>query len=536
MDKQSADKIITEYYKKLYGFALSKISNIDKAEELASQITLEVYSSLLRLDEIENVNGYIYRIACNVYAKFIAEAKESAHLGLEQVNIPVGVDHAKDIIDSETAVALRREISYLSNTQRKIVVMHFYENKKLAEIAKKLSVPLGTVKWHLYEAKSSLKEGINMKRTAGILGINPVSFSKMGHSGYAGKLGDTADFLKNSLTQNIVYSTYHEPKTVNEIAQELGVSPIFIEDEVNHLEEYGFLERLAAGKLRTTVYITENDEETEEKLHKLYQKYAVIICEKYIPSVLSALKDIDRSKIYIPDNDENLLSFAAVTLAVGRATVEKYNDDIIEKYRIIRPDGGNFIAWAEVSSDFNLSYNPELYSACGDMNCKSKKYNISSWQFNSFYDSREGNWRDNPFTDYDYLYEHISNKITKDDASLEKYQRLYEKGYISVDSDKVNVIVSLLSPEEFYSFVPAVDESLANELKSFNKEVFKITKHFCAPHMHDYHKAVCGFASSDNIMRTTVLELLVKNGILKLPKDGQKSALNTILFSDRLPG
>ncbi len=535
MKKQDADRIITEYYKKLYGFALSKISNIDKAEELASQITLEVYSSLLKSDEIENVNGYIYRIASNVYAKYIAKTKESAHLDLEQVNVPVNIDFAKDIIDSETAVTLRREIAYLSKTQRKIVYMHFYENKKLTEIAEKLFIPVGTVKWHLYEAKNNLKEGINMSRTAGTLGINPVCFSDMGHSGYAGKLGDTADFLKNSLTQNIVYSTYHTPKTVNEIAQELGVSPIFIEDEVNYLEEHGFLEKLRAGKFRTTVYITETTEETEEKLHKLYQKYGALICEKYVPEILAAVKGMDKNKIYVPDGDENLLSFAAITIAVGKSTLENYNADIVEKYRIMRPDGGNFIAYAEVGGDYRLSYNPVLYKACGDMNCKSEKYNVESWQFNTFYDSRKGNWRDNPFTDYDYLYEHISKKIAKDDASLEKYQRLYEKGYISTGSDKVNVIVSVLSSNEFRSLLPDVNEELSKALKKFNKEVFELTRCFCADHMQEYHREVCKFACCDNRMRTTVLELLVKNGTLRMPKEKQKASLNTILFSDVLP-
>lgn len=71
MDKETADNLITKYNKKLFGFALSKTSCIDKAEELASRITLEVYSSLLKRDNINNVNGYIYHVAQNVYARFM---------------------------------------------------------------------------------------------------------------------------------------------------------------------------------------------------------------------------------------------------------------------------------------------------------------------------------------------------------------------------------------------------------------------------------------------------------------------------------
>ena len=103
MEKSIADRIITEYYKKLYGFALSKMTDINKAEELASRITLEVYSTLLKADEIANVNGYIYRIACNVFARYIAERKESAHLAIDSVFLPDSVDFEKNLVADEEA-------------------------------------------------------------------------------------------------------------------------------------------------------------------------------------------------------------------------------------------------------------------------------------------------------------------------------------------------------------------------------------------------------------------------------------------------
>ena len=69
MDKQTADRIITEYLPKIYGFALSKARNSYEAEELASDITYEVYLSLLRDGEIYNVNAYVWRISSYVFAR-----------------------------------------------------------------------------------------------------------------------------------------------------------------------------------------------------------------------------------------------------------------------------------------------------------------------------------------------------------------------------------------------------------------------------------------------------------------------------------
>ena len=77
MTKEQTDRIISEYTKKIYGFALSKTSSIERAEELASRITLEVYVSLLRQDEVRDAAAYIWRIAMNVRARFTDELANS---------------------------------------------------------------------------------------------------------------------------------------------------------------------------------------------------------------------------------------------------------------------------------------------------------------------------------------------------------------------------------------------------------------------------------------------------------------------------
>lgn len=536
MEKSRADKIITEYYKKLYGFALSKMTDINRAEELASRITLEVYSSLLKADEIANVNGYIYRIACNVFVRYIAERKESAHLAIDSVFLPDSVDFEKNLIADEEAKNLRREIAYLSETQRKVVVMHYYDNLKLGEIAEKLSIPLGTVKWHLYEAKNSLKEGIEMKRAPGTLGINPVKFINMGHSGNAGSKGDTSDFLHNSLTQNIAYAAYYSPKTVNEIGEELGVSPIFIEDEVRTLEEYGFMDRLSGGKYRTNIYITETSDEIDRKKQLLNEEYAKILCEEYIPAVFDAVKNLDTSKIYIPDNDLNLLLWSAVILAVGKKSMDIEMWRELDKYSVKRKDGGDFVAFAEVEPDFDMSRNNK-YRFCGDMTRTNERYSTVAWQVDTYYDSRMGGWRDSLSSDFDSLYEHISGRIQKDDVSLEKYQRLYEKGYITKDGgkDKVTMIVTTYGGDELMNLIPDPDEKLVKKLGKYCKEYYELTKDCVADHMRNLHKIHCNAKWTSGRMRMTVIEQLLKSGVLTLPTEEQKAALTTMLFCDVLP-
>lgn len=117
MDKKKADELIFSYIRKIFGFAMSRLSKIDEAEELAAEITFQVYSSLLKQDRIENPDGYVFRIAQNVYAKHIDVKKLTASVdGIEY--LPDNDDFTLDILNSESYGILRREITYLSKTQR----------------------------------------------------------------------------------------------------------------------------------------------------------------------------------------------------------------------------------------------------------------------------------------------------------------------------------------------------------------------------------------------------------------------------------
>jgi len=180
MDKIYADKIIANYIEKIFGFALTKLMNTDKAEELASRITFDVYTSLLKSDEINNIDGYIYRVASNVYARFVDEEKRGRYISLDEVNVPGAIDFTEDLIKEEDYTRLRREISYLGRIQREIVVMHYFDKLKQQQIAGRLNIPLGTVKWHLHDARNQIKIKLteeNKMREKGTLGINPVNMN-----------------------------------------------------------------------------------------------------------------------------------------------------------------------------------------------------------------------------------------------------------------------------------------------------------------------------------------------------------------------
>ena len=112
----------------------------DKAEELASRISFDVYVSLLKIDSVYNIDGYVYRVAHNVYARFVNEEIKGRHVSIDNIGLPCGDDFIGDFEKDETCIRLRREVSYLGKTRREIVVMHYFQGLKPLTAAQKLSV------------------------------------------------------------------------------------------------------------------------------------------------------------------------------------------------------------------------------------------------------------------------------------------------------------------------------------------------------------------------------------------------------------
>lgn len=538
MEKQAADACMMDYNKKLFGFALSKTRSLEAAEELASQISLEVYASLLKREDIANLNGYIYRIAQNVYARSVDAACKRALHSAHMMDIPAKGDFTEELMRGETYKQLKREIAYLSSVQREIVVRHYFDRMKLEAIARELDIPLGTVKWHLYEAKNSLKEGMNAMRQTGNLGLQPIKFNSMGHSGNAGRLGDTSQFLNKRLTQNIAYAAYHEPKTVNEIAEELAVSPLFVEDEVSMLEEYGFMDRLPGQKYRTEIYITEPDREIGLKQHELYQHYAGLLCNAYIPEVIQVLKShYNKDDIYVPDGDFNLLLWSAITYSIGQKLRTKAEVDH-SRFSIKRKDGGDYIAFASLEAGYDPGYDVSRYSYCGDMHRSSGKYPVGAWQLNTFYDSRELDWRSNDTADYEYLYEYMNGSLRKEPSQIDKYKRLYDTGYIQsqdgVESVNVIVVKNECAPSLF-NLLPKPSDAVVKMGETLDKEIYDSHKRRYPKHMQKFCQAFSSNCLSDSNIRTRVLEQLLQSGVLSEPSERHKSGINTIVNSDILP-
>lgn len=544
MEKTMADALIHEYMQKIYGFAVSRAFNLQEAEELSSDIVYEVYTSLLKLPELHNPAGYIWRISENVYSRYVMGKKREQHTSLDDVTIPTYDRYQTEDESVEAQCALlRREIAYLTRTRREVIVAFYFGKKKITEIAETLKLPEGTVKWHLSRAKDELKEGMKMERNIGKLGLAPVRFTNMGHNGRPGKNGGPEAYISGLIEQNVLYAVYFEPKTLSEISDELGISPVYLEDVVNKLAENGFLTPVGngngKGKGKYTTYVniqpaTYSLEQKEAKC-KMEMEIADLLKREFVPQVKAFADGVN--DIYIPGGDRSLLFATLIPYAILNEYCAFGEEIEISKYFIQPADGGSYIAYAyQEQEQSDPGYTPTIemkqYGCCGPMTRWNDKYGdkVGSWSIDTKFDNREGGWRNNLMEDYDYLYEFLCGKLPKGTENIEKYQRLYDRKYLSAD-DEVQVIVA---KNGSLSELPKFSDELKEKLAAYAGKTYELEKNYYPAQMQDLIRDESRYVLSPSIA-LMILDDLIADGTLPSFTEAQRTTLNLIVFSDRLP-
>ncbi|MDD6095491.1 MAG: sigma factor-like helix-turn-helix DNA-binding protein, partial [Clostridia bacterium] len=519
--------------------SVKKAFSYDEAEEICSEIITELYFSFLSAEKIYNLDGYVWRLSEHVYSKYVARKKKQSGVSLDNILLSYEDRYFAD--DDALLLKIRREITFLTKSRRKIVYSYYYENKSIKAISESMGIPAGTVKWHLNRAKDELKKGFAMERKIGKLGLHPVEAVNFGHGGNTGANLGPEFYMGDSLNLNIVYSVYNEPKTKEEISEELGVSLVYIDDRIDCLEKNGFLVR--APKKRYTTYVkfsplTYSLEERDTFMKKRHE-IARILCESYVPQVRSAIAQIPREDIYVPGGNREVFEAAAVFFAVSEMCSLDAPSVDISKYRIKTTAGGEFFAFVDLRDECSdPEYKPQFniadYTACGSMVRASNKYPVRAYSYDTRLSSRTGAWKDNMNADFEYLYEVMTGAIREDAANAEKFARLRYKRYIAEDG-KVNLTVLKKKSDDFFAMLPRLDEDTKRQFIDFALEHAEMEAKKYPVQMRDF--VVSG--EINNFIGTTaaimVADMLYENGTFKPLTENEKITANLIVFSDKLP-
>ncbi len=252
-----------DYMEKVFYFCLRKCGDPTEAEDLASEITYEIMAALRKGTQPQNYAGWVWRIARNRYSRWAdAKNRRSQLISGDELPCEPGIIDEDDGTDPERLNALRRELAFIREDYRRVLVAHYVDDRPVQDIADELGVPRSTVLSRLHRARKHMKEGMNMAREFGVRSYKPEEIEFTNNCSSFGAFGQPWRILNHPLYQNIFLEVYDTPETAEELSIALGVALPYMQSELEFLVRETFLttvETSAGVKYQTAFPIVSRD-------------------------------------------------------------------------------------------------------------------------------------------------------------------------------------------------------------------------------------------------------------------------------------
>ena len=143
---------LIEYYKEyLYKTAMLSVKNEEVALDMVGECILNGFRKIHTLKQPEYFKTWITRILFNTISDYYRSARYMEDL----VNIQI--PEPETMITKEEKLDLYQAIDLLSEKYKKVIILKYFDELKIQDIAYVMDIPEGSVKAYLHRAKEDLK-------------------------------------------------------------------------------------------------------------------------------------------------------------------------------------------------------------------------------------------------------------------------------------------------------------------------------------------------------------------------------------------
>jgi RNA polymerase sigma-70 factor (ECF subfamily) len=158
-DRLAMEALFARYRVRVFRFLARMVRNEATAEELNSDVFLDIWRQAGTFEGRSAVSTWIFSIA-RFKALNVLQRRPEAELDEEKA--AEIEDHADDpevaLAKKDKAVVLRQCLAKLSAEHREIVSLVYYQQKSVEEVAAIVGIPEATVKTRMFYARKKLSE------------------------------------------------------------------------------------------------------------------------------------------------------------------------------------------------------------------------------------------------------------------------------------------------------------------------------------------------------------------------------------------
>lgn len=146
------EQFIVENQATYYRLAYSYVKNKDTALDIVQDSIVKALRSIDRLDEIAYIKTWFYRIVVNTSIDFLRKHKRMTVMEDDMLSI-----HLPHLNDDMTDLDLQQAINQLPPADQTLIILRYFEDLKIEEVAEVMDLNVNTTKTRLYRALKSLR-------------------------------------------------------------------------------------------------------------------------------------------------------------------------------------------------------------------------------------------------------------------------------------------------------------------------------------------------------------------------------------------
>lgn len=154
------EEVFKQFHAKVENYIWGKVSDKYLAEDLASTVFLKIYQKLDEYDDSKaSISTWIYTIANNTVIDYFRTRKVYEEVP-ETIAAMTSIDD--DIISEEMVAGLAKALKQLPERERDILVLRYYDNMTLKDIAVRMGMSYANAKVVQGKAINHMRELIDI--------------------------------------------------------------------------------------------------------------------------------------------------------------------------------------------------------------------------------------------------------------------------------------------------------------------------------------------------------------------------------------
>jgi RNA polymerase sigma-70 factor (ECF subfamily) len=167
-DRIAFERLVDPWIEPAYRTGLAILGRDADARDAVQDALLEAWRNIRRLRDPDRFDAWLGRIHVNACRAIGRRRGRSSvrEIAIDALPDPGGLPGRSIPIDEEWASVdeLERAFGRLSIADRTTLVLHYLEHRSVVEVAARLGVAEGTVKWRLHEARNALARALEEER------------------------------------------------------------------------------------------------------------------------------------------------------------------------------------------------------------------------------------------------------------------------------------------------------------------------------------------------------------------------------------